>query len=113
MFAELEGALTVAARLEFDWDPAKAAANFAKHDVSFEEAMTVFLDPLALSRPDEVHGTSEERWITIGLSHDTKLLLVVHTYVEFDSEQAYIRMISARKPTKRERRDYEQTPTQG
>jgi uncharacterized protein len=100
-------------RLEFDWDPAKAAANLVKHEVSFEEAMSVFLDPVALSRLDEGHGAVEERWITIGLNQDTKLLLVVHTYVEFDAERVYIRIISARKPTKREQRDYEQTTTQG
>ena len=100
-------------RFEFDWDPAKAAANLTKHEVSFESAMTVFLDPLALSRPDENLGTAEERWITMGLSRDTKLLLVVHTYVAFKDDHVYIRIISARKPTKREQRDYEQSPTQG
>ena len=100
-------------RLEIDWDPVKAAVNLSKNEVNFEDAMTVFLDPLALSVPDNDHGTGEERWITIGLSRATKLLLVVHTYMEFNSERAYIRIISARKPTKRERRDYEQTPTQG
>ena len=103
----------MAARFEFDWDLAKAASNLAKHDIAFEDAMTVFADPLALSRPDDGHGTPEERWITIGLSHSTKLLLVVHTFVELDHHHNYIRIISARKPTKREKRDYEQTPPEG
>jgi uncharacterized DUF497 family protein len=100
----------VPVRFEFDWDPGKAAANLVKHGVSFEDAMLVFADPLALSRLDDLTESSEERWITIGLSHDTKLLLVVHTYAEFVEDVAYIRIISARKPTKRERRQYEQAP---
>lgn len=95
------------ARFEFDWDPAKAASNLAKHDIAFEEAMTVFLDPLALSRPDDDSGAGE-RWVTIGLSQDTKLLLVVHTHMELDEDRVYIRIISARRPTRRERRHYEQ-----
>jgi uncharacterized DUF497 family protein len=53
-------------RFEFDWDPAKAESNLAKHGVSFEEAMAVFHDPLALSRPDEDHGANKERWVTLG-----------------------------------------------
>ena len=103
----------MATRFEFDWDPVKAAANLTKHEVSFEDAMSIFLDPLALSRPDVEHGTAEERWITIGLNHDIKLLLVVHTFVEIYRDRVYIRIISARMPTKRERRDYEQAPNQG
>jgi uncharacterized protein len=101
------------ARFEFDWDPGKAVANLIKHEVAFEEAMTVFLDPLALSRPDDDDAEIEERWITIGLSRDAKSLLVVHTYVELDEERAYIRIISARKPSKRERRQYEQSRPEG
>jgi uncharacterized protein len=95
-------------RLEFDWDPAKALLNASKHDVSFDDAMTVFRDPLALSRPDD-DSAGEQRWITIGLSHATKLLLVVHTYVELSADHTYIRIISSRKPNKREKRQYEQT----
>ena len=96
-------------RFEFDWDPAKAASNLANHKVSFEEAMTVFIDPLSLSRPDDDHGAGEERWITVGLSHATRLVLVVHTHVELEADLIYIRIISARPPTKREKRHYEQT----
>jgi uncharacterized protein len=95
-------------RFEFDWDPAKAASNLAKHKVSFDEAMTVFLDPLSLSRPGDDHAAAEERWITIGLSRATKLVLVVHTHIELESDRIYIRIISARPPTKRETRQYEQ-----
>lgn len=95
-------------RYEFDWDPAKAASNIAKHGVSFEDAMSVFLDPLALSRPDDGSGFDEERWITIGQSIDMKVLLVVHTYVEISDALAVIRIISARRPTKHEIRQYEE-----
>ena len=98
--------------IEFDWDPVKAAANFVNHEVSFEEAMTIFRDPLMLSRLDDDHGQPEERWITIGLSRDTRLLLVAHTYVDIGPDHAYIRIISARKPTRREKRQYEQEAPQ-
>lgn len=97
-------------RMEFDWDPVKAALNIADHNVSFEAAMTVFGDPLALSRLDQDHGETEDRWITIGVDHGNSLLLVVHTHVELDEDHSYIRIISARKPTKHERRQYEQAP---
>jgi uncharacterized protein len=96
--------------IEFDWDPAKAASNETKHRVTFVEAMSVFLDPLSLSQPDDDHDGMEERWVTIGLSRDTRLLVVVHTHDLFDRDHAYVRIISARKPTKTERRQYEQAP---
>jgi ribonuclease toxin BrnT of type II toxin-antitoxin system len=59
-------------RFEFDWDPATAESNLGKHGVSFEEAMAVFHDPLALSRPDEEHGANEERWVTLGRRQDAR-----------------------------------------
>lgn len=96
-------------RYEFDWDPAKAAANIVKHGVAFDDVLTVFADPLALSVPDDSE-LSEERWVTIGFSRTINIVLVVHTYVEIGRDRAYIRIISARKPTKRERRQYEQKP---
>jgi uncharacterized protein len=99
-------------RFEFDWDPAKAASNLTKHRISFEQAMRVFLDPLSLSRLDGGHGSDEERWVTIGLSR-AGLIVVVHTYVEIDEKRVYIRIISARRPTKNEQRQYEETPGQG
>ena len=86
--------------------PRQAITNVAKHKVSFEEAMTIFADPLALTRPDE--NDDEERWITIGASRDQSLLVVVHTHVDIGPDLAHIRIISARKPTRRERRQYEQ-----
>ncbi len=68
------------ARFEFDWDPAKAAANLVKHNVSFEDALLVFADPLALSRLDDPTEANEERWITIGFSHDFKAA-IGRTYI--------------------------------
>jgi uncharacterized protein len=99
----------MAVRFEFDWDPAKASSNLEKHKVSFDDAQSVFLDPLALSIPDE--DETEERWVTIGMSSTAKLLLVVHTFIEVAADRAYIRIISARKPNKREKRQYEQNPS--
>ncbi len=95
-------------RFEFDWDPTTAESNLAKHGVSFEEAMAVFHDPLALSRPEEDHGANEERWVTLGQDREGRLALVVHTYVEIDDDRVAIRVISARRPTRREIRQYEQ-----
>ncbi len=66
---------------------------------------------LATARPDN-DVTGEERWVTIGGAQGSRLLLVVHTFVEQDDDNAYIRIISARKPTRRERRQYEQAPPQ-
>jgi uncharacterized protein len=95
-------------RIEFDWDPAKAASNRAKHGVSFEDAMGVFLDPLALSRRDVDHGEREERWVTIGMATGERLILVVHTHVELYDDRVLIRIISARRPTRPEARQYEE-----
>jgi uncharacterized DUF497 family protein len=95
-------------RFEFDWDPAKAESNRRKHGVTFEEAMGVFGDPLALSLLDNESGQVEERWVTIGRNPANNLLLVVHTYVELSEERASIRIISARRPTRREARQYEE-----
>lgn len=92
---------------EFDWDPAKAESNQRKHGVAFEDAMGVFGDPLALSRLDEDSGQNEERWVTIGRNPASNLLLVVHTFVELSAERVLIRIISARRPTSREVRQYE------
>jgi uncharacterized DUF497 family protein len=91
---------------QFDWDISKAMTNWDKHGVSFEEASTVFGDPLALSRYDVEHSEAEERWITLGLAETRQLVVVVHTFEE-DPQEARIRIISARYATARERRQYE------
>jgi uncharacterized DUF497 family protein len=85
------------------WDPAKARVNKAKHGVNFEEAATIFLDPLLLVMPDLEHSQDEERWIALGRSLHQLLLVVVHT----DDEKT-IRLISARRATPKERRQYEE-----
>jgi uncharacterized protein len=93
-------------RYEFDWDSAKAQANIAKHGVAFELAMTVFNDPLAMSRFDDDNSDDEPRWVTLGETSDAQLMVVVHTYVEMAPGRVAIRIISARRPTGREQRQY-------
>ncbi len=89
--------------MEFEWDETKAAINRKKHGVSFEEAKTVFDNPLALIFDDEEHSVDERREIIIGHSQNNRLLLVSYT-----ERQNTIRIISARIATRREREDYEQ-----
>jgi len=89
--------------LRFEWDPEKAAANLTKHGVSFEEGLTVFSDPLARLFDDEDHSMEEAREIIIGHSTQDRLLLVC-----FTARGASIRILSARRATRRERRDYEE-----
>lgn len=94
--------------MRFVWDEVKSRTNKAKHGVNFEVAKLVFDDPLHLSVPDR-QAQGEERWQTIGLDASGVLLLVVHTYVERNGEEV-IRIISARKATRRERAHYEEEP---
>jgi uncharacterized protein len=70
--------------------------------------MAVFVDPLALSRPDEDHGADEDRWVTLGQGRERRLVLVVHTYAEIDANRVAVRLILARRPTRREIRQYEE-----
>jgi len=88
--------------LTFEWNPKKAEINIEKHGVSFEEASTVFRDPLSLTIDDPLHSTGEGRMVQIGSSHKNRLLVVVHTARGYN-----IRIISARKVTKKERNNYE------
>ena len=97
-------------RIDFDWDPAKATSNTAKHGVTFEEAMTAFRDPLARSILDRDHGAGEERWVTLGEAATGNLLVIVHTWTEIDLERAAVRIISARRPTRNEARQYREDP---
>ena len=98
-------------QIEFAWDPAKAASNVAKHRVTFAQAATVLLDPLALTVLDTSHGAREERWLTLGMSREGKLLAVSHTFRSTGRDTATVRIISAREPTRHERRQYENEPT--
>lgn len=94
----------------FEWDPAKAVGNRRKHGVGFELVATLFRDALALSRFDNEHSEAEDRWVTMGQANNGKLLVVVHTFQVLDEHNAIVRIISSRKATKREQRDYESTP---
>jgi uncharacterized DUF497 family protein len=90
-------------RLRFQWDPRKATANQAKHGISFEEALTVFANPLARIFDDEEHSGEEPREIIIGHSTRDRLLVVC-----FTERQDAVRIFSARKATKWEQQDYEE-----
>jgi uncharacterized DUF497 family protein len=95
-------------RIDFDWDPNKEASNRTKHGVPLELAMTVFRDPLAATILDNEHGADEERWITLGESANGTLIVVVHTWVQTSADHALVRIISARRPTPREARQYKE-----
>jgi uncharacterized DUF497 family protein len=87
--------------MEIEWDPAKAAANLRKHGVSFEEASTTLLDPRGLAQED-ASSEDESRWVVVGMSATARLLTVVYTLRREDR----IRLISARKATRREAKFY-------
>ena len=91
----------------FEWDPHKAKQNLRKHKVSFERAAEVFLDPFAISIYDEEHSLAEDRWITIGKEQTNLILVIVHTFHEENIDNCKIRLISARKATKKEIKQYE------
>lgn len=95
-------------KLVFDWDVRKARTNLAIHRVTFDEAKTVFNDPLLLTFPDDFHSETEERLISIGYSSRQRLLLVVHTEHETEDE-IEVRIISCRKVTATERKTYEES----
>ena len=97
-------------RIDFDWDPAKAASNAAKHGITFEETITVFRDPLARSILDRASSEDEERWVTIGETAAGHLLVVVHTWNDVDADRAAVSIISARRPTINEARQYRENP---
>lgn len=90
--------------LQFEWDPLKDSQNQRKHQVSFAEAAFVFADFLSASMPDPDHSDTEDRYIIIGLSNRARPLMVSYT-----ERGNYIRIISARKLTSTERKQYEET----
>lgn len=96
--------------LEVAWDPGKAQANRTKHGVTFAQAATVLLDPLAITVFDAAHSDDEERWFTLGLSRQGALLAVAHTYQVTGPASAQARLISARPATRRERDQYQNQP---
>lgn len=87
--------------VNFVWDADKASQNLRKHKVAFDEAVTVFRDPLSITVPDPDHSVEEERYIDIGMSDKGQILVVVYAEVNL------IRIISSRKATRSERRQYE------
>jgi len=89
--------------MEFEWDQSKAASNLSKHGVTFDEAITVFHDPLYLDFFDPDHSYDEYRYIIIGQSSNKRLLIV--SYTEYGER---VRIISAREATRKERKDYEE-----
>lgn len=91
----------------FEWDEPKATHNQAKHGIRFSDAVTVLRDPHALTRYDEEHSLGEDRWITLGVAQNGVPIVLVHTWTSIDEETVVIRVISARKATKRERESYE------
>ena len=89
--------------MEFEWDPKKTTANVQKHDVTFQEAATVFGDPLAITFEDPDHSTDENRYITFGQSLQKRLIVVSHT-----ERGDRTRIISARLMDRKERKIYEE-----
>ncbi|MBU6476709.1 MAG: BrnT family toxin [Xanthomonadaceae bacterium] len=89
--------------MDFEWNRAKAAANRRKHGVTFEEAATIFDDPLALTFADPDHAFGEEHWLTFGISNQQRLLTVAHT-----ERHDRLRIISAREATRHEHKIYEE-----
>ena len=92
-------------RIHFEWDAAKAVANLRKHGVSFDLASLAFADPFALIAQDRFEG-GEYRWQTLGLVEGCLLLLVAHTVTDADGTEV-VRIISARKATRKERQRYD------
>ena len=95
-------------KIVFEWDENKARVNLQKHKISFDEARTIFIDPFLVTFVDEIHSEKEERFISIGLSENNRVLLAVHTEREEKAEEVVIRIISCRKATPPERRKYEE-----
>jgi uncharacterized DUF497 family protein len=89
----------------FEWDPRKAATNAAKHGVSFDEAVSVFLDPNGLDGPDVQHSGTEKRYRRLGRSADGRVLMIAYT-VRRGGNGETIRIISARRASRRERAAY-------
>ena len=90
--------------IRFEWDPPKAAANLKKHRISFEDAQSVFYDEFAVQFFDDLHSSEEERFLMLGMSTAASLLIVCHCEREGG---VVIRIISARKATRRESAFYQ------
>ena len=93
--------------MKFEWDRKKEQKNIKKHDVTFEQASYVFSDPFALNRYDEEHSDDEERWVLLGKSLNETILLVAHTFRDNDGKE-FVRIISARRATRKEEESYKE-----
>jgi len=92
--------------MKFEWDTNKEKINVQKHGITFEQASYVFADPFALNKYDDEHSENEDRWILLGKSLNETILVVVHTFRDNDGVE-FVRIISARKATKREKQTYQ------
>ena len=90
----------------FEWDPRKAVANADKHGVTFDDAVTVFLDPNGLDGPDQSHSAVEARYLRLGRAADGRVLMVAYTLRRGVDDAETIRLISARQASRRERAAY-------
>ncbi len=94
-------------KYNFEWDSNKAGSNIRKHKVSFERCAEIFLDPFAVSVFDDEHSLEkEDRWVTVGKDNNEVILVIIHTFKQIDNNQCNIRIISARKATKKEIKQY-------
>jgi len=89
--------------MKFEWDPQKADGNLKKHGVSFQDAASALGDALSITYPDPDHSLREHRFITVGMSQSGRVFMVAHT-----DRRGNIRIISARKTTRKERKHYEE-----
>ncbi len=92
--------------MKFEWDSNKEKINRQKHGITFEQASYVFADPYALNKYDNEHSENEDRWILLGKSLNEIVLVVVHTFRDNDGIE-FVRIISARRATKREKQTYQ------
>ena len=97
--------------MKFEWDKNKEKLNMQKHGVTFEQASYVFADKFALNRFDDEHSEDENRWVMLGKSLKETILLVVHTFRDNDGTE-FVRIISARKATKKEKQIYQKRCSQ-
>lgn len=95
-------------KYNFEWNPKKAKTNKQKHKVSFQRATAIFRDPCMISIFDDEHSEDEDRWITIGTDANGILIIVSHTFQKVHQASCNVRIISARKATKKETSQYEE-----
>lgn len=91
--------------MKFEWDTNKEKINIQKHGITFEQASYVFADPFALNKYDDKHSENEDRWVLLGKYFNETVLVLVHTFRDNEGKE-FVRIISARKATKREKQAY-------